>query len=145
VIDSFTDATKWGTNHLNDLNKAVSWVIDSIYYGNANPGEIVMNSSGSGQYYQETIMQSLAGKTTLVLRLRDWSDTDTENHWNVILNDGSDHALSLNTYGNVIGNYTDISIPLSAFSANLANVQYVRLVHKDATYAVLLIDMVSAR
>ncbi len=145
VIDSFPDANKWSSQHLNDLNKAVSWVMDSIYYGSANPGEIVMNSSPAGQYYQETITQTLAGRTNLVLRLRDWSDTDTENHWNIVLNDGTDHTVSLNTYGNVTGAYTNINIPLSAFGANLTNVQYVRLVHKDATYAVIMIDTLSAQ
>jgi len=145
TIDSFSDTNKWSVQHLNDLNKSVSWAIDSIYYGDANPGNIVMNTSPSGQYYQETVTQSLTGKTTLVLRLRDWSDTDTENHWNVVLNDGADHSVALNTYGNVTGSYTDINIPLSAFGANLANVQYVRLVHKDSTYAVLLIDAISVR
>ncbi len=145
MIDSFPDANKWSSQHLNDLNKSVSWVMDSIYYGSANPGEIVMNSSSAGQYYQETITQTLAGRTNLVLRLRDWSDTDTENHWNVVLNDGTDHTISLNTYGNVTGAYTNINIPLSAFGANLANVQYVRLVHKDTTYAVIMIDTLSAQ
>jgi hypothetical protein len=96
-------------------------------------------------YYQETITQTLVGRTNLVLRLRDWSDTDTENHWNVVLNDGTDHTVSLNTYGNVTGVYTNINIPLSAFGANLANVQYIRLVHKDATYSVIMIDTISAQ
>jgi len=144
VIDAFPDSNKWSVQHLNDLNKSVSWAMDSIYYGDVNPGNIVMNSSPSGQYYQETVTQSLVGKTSLVLRLRDWSDTDTENHWNVVLNDGTDHTVPLNTYGNVTGSYTNISIPLSAFGANLANTQYVRIVHKDSTYAVLLIDTISA-
>ena len=142
MIDSFSDATKWGTNHLNDLNKTVSWVMDNAYYNVANPGDIVLNSSPAGQYYQETITQSLNG-VNLVLRLRDWSDTDTENHWNIVLNDGTDHTVALNTYANVTGTYTNFNIPLSAFGANLANTQYLRLVHKDATYAVLLIDTLS--
>jgi hypothetical protein len=145
LIDSFSDMTKWQTNHLNDLNQSVSWAIDSIYYGDANPGNIVMNASPSGQYYQESINQSLSGKTGLVLRLRDWADTDTEAHWSIVLNDGVDHAVALSTYGNVTGSFTDISIPLSAFNANLANAKYVRIVHKDSTYAVLLIDAISAR
>jgi hypothetical protein len=145
MIDAFSDYNKWSVQHLNDLSKSVSWVMDSIYYGSASPGDIVMNSSPTGQYYQETITQSLAGKTTLVLRLRDWSDTNTETHWNIVLNDGTDHTVSLNTYGNVTGSYTDIEIPLSAFGANLANTQYLRLVHKDSTYAVLLIDAISVR
>jgi hypothetical protein len=142
MIDSFSDATKWGTNHLNDLNKTVSWVMDNAYYNTANPGDIVLNSSPANQYYQETITQSLNG-VNLVLRLRDWSDTDTENHWNVVLNDGTDHTVALNTYANVTGTYTNFNIPLSAFGANLANTQYLRIVHKDATYAVLLIDTIS--
>jgi len=142
MIDSFSDATKWGTNHLNDLNKTVSWVMDSAYYNTANPGDIVLNSSPANQYYQETITQSLNG-VNLVLRLRDWSNTDTENHWNIVLNDGTDHPVSLSTYANVTGTYTDFNIPLSAFGANLANTQYLRIVHKDATYAVLLIDTIS--
>jgi len=144
VIDSFSDNNKWSTQHLNDLNKSVSWAIDSAYYGDANPGNIVMNASPAGQYYQETITQSLAGKTTLVLRLRDWWDSDTENHWNIVLNDGTDHTVSLSTYGNVTASFTNINIPLSAFGANLANTQTIRIVHKDTTYAVLLIDTISA-
>ena len=144
MIDSFSNSSKWSSK-LNDLNKAISWVMDSIYYGDPTPGNIVMNSSPSGQYYQETIAQSLAGKTTLTLRLRDWSDTDTEAHWNIVLNDGTDHTVALNAYGNVTGSYTDINIPLSAFGANLANAQYLRIVHKDSTYAVLMIDAISAR
>jgi hypothetical protein len=146
VIDSFSDATKWGTNYLNDLNKMVSWAIDSIYYGNANPGEIVINSGGSGQYYQETITQSLAGYTTLDLRLRDWNNgSGSEQHWNVVLNDGTDHTVALSTYGTISGSYQDFNIPLNAFGANLANVQYIRLVHKDGTYAVLLFDALSVK
>jgi hypothetical protein len=53
--------------------------------------------------------------------------------------------VSLSTYGNVTGAYTNINIPLSAFGANLANTQYIRIVHKDSTYAVLLIDAISAQ
>ena len=143
MIDSFSNSAKWSANKLNDLNKSVSWSMDSIYYGSATPGEIVMNSGGSGQYYQETIAQSISGGVNLTLRMRDWWDSDTENHWNVVLNDGTDHAVALNTYGNIGASYIDINIPLSAFNANLANVQYVRLVHKDGTYAVLLIDAIS--
>jgi hypothetical protein len=101
--------------------------------------DLMMNSSPSGQYFQENINQSLAGKTNLVLRLRDWSDSDTEQHWNVILNDGSDHAVGpISAYGNVTGSYSDISIPLSAFGANLANIKYLKLLHNDNTYAVSL-------
>ena len=79
----------------------------------------------------------------LKLRLCDWSDTTTETHWNVVLNDGTDHTVALSAYANVTGTYTDFNIPLSAFGANLANAQYVRLVHKDTTFAVLLIDAIS--
>ncbi len=145
VIDSFPDANKWTSQHLNDLNKATSCVMGSCYYGTVPPGEIVMNSSMNGDYYQETITQTLAGRTNLVLRLRDWSDTTTENDWNVVLNDGTDHMVALNTYSNVTGTYTNFNIPLSAFGANLANTQYIRIVHKDTIYAVLMIDTISAQ
>ena len=117
--------------------------MDSCYYGSDSCGNIVMNSSPSGQYFQENINQSLAGRTTLVLRMRDWSDTDTEQHWNVILNDGSDHTVGpVSAYGNITGSYTDISVPLAAFGANLANAKFIKVVHKDSTYAVLLIDSI---
>ena len=59
-IDSFSSSSKW-SNRLNNLNQSVSWSMDSVYYGNATPGEIVMNYGGSGQYYQETIAQSISG------------------------------------------------------------------------------------
>lgn len=144
MIDSFSSSSKWSSK-LNDLNQSLSWVMDSIYYGDPNPGNIVMNSSPAGQYYQENINRSLAGYTTLVLRLRDWWDSDTESHWNVVLNDGADHTVSLNSYGNVNASYQDFNIPLSAFGANLANAKYVRIVHKDTTYAVLLVDAISVR
>ncbi|MBN1311848.1 MAG: DUF4832 domain-containing protein, partial [Anaerolineae bacterium] len=144
MINSFSDSAKWYSK-LNDLNQGISWVMDSIYYGDPNPGNIVMNSSPSGQYYQENINRGLAGYTTLVLRMRDWWDSDTENHWNVVLNDGTNHTVALNAYGNVNASYQDFNIPLSAFGANLANAKYLRLVHKDNTYAVLLVDAISVK
>lgn len=141
TIDSFSDQTKWATNKLNDLNQSVSWSMDSCYYGSNPPGEIILNSGTSGQYYQENINQSLAGYTNLILRVRDWSDTNTEQYWNVVFNDGTDHVVGpLGAYGNVTGAYTDISIPMSAFNANLANAKYIRILHNNGTYAVLLID-----
>ncbi|MFC5405543.1 DUF4832 domain-containing protein [Cohnella soli] len=143
TIDSYASQTAF-SNKKNDLNLDFSWTMDSLYYGSDSIGNIVLNSGGSGQYLQENINRSLSGATSLTIRARDWSDTDSEAHWNVILNDGTDHTVGpISTYGNVTGSYTDISIPLSAFNANLANVQYVRLVHRDATYAVLLIDSIS--
>ncbi len=104
-----------------------------------------MNSSTAGHYYQENINQSLAGKTTLVLRLRDWWDSDTESHWTIVLNDGTSHSVALSAYGNVGASYTNVQIPLSAFGANLANAQSLRVVHADSTYAVLLIDTISVQ
>ena len=89
IVDDFNNQTQWVTNKLNNLNQSISWSMDSCYYGSDSCGNIVMNSSPSGQYYQENINQSIAGSSSLVLRLRDWSDTDTENHWNIILNDGA--------------------------------------------------------
>ena len=143
IVDDFNSQTQWVTNKLNNLNRSISWSMDSCYYGSDSCGNIIMNSSPTGQYYQENINQSIASSSSLVLRLRDWSDTDTENHWNIILNDGSDHTVGpLSTYGNVTGSYTDITIPLSAFNANLANAKYLRIVHRDATYAVLMIDSI---
>lgn len=143
VVDDFSSQTQWLTNRLNNLNQSVSWSMDSCYYGSDPSGNIVMNTSPSGQYYQENINQSVSGYSGLVLRLRDWADTDTEQHWNIVFNDGSDHTVGpLSAYGNVTGSYTDLTIPLSAFNANLANAQYLRLVHRDSTYAVLLVDSI---
>jgi chitodextrinase len=144
VIDSFPGQTSFD-NHVNDLGQATSWSMDSIYYGSDSVGNVIMNSGQTGQYFQENINRSLAGGTVLTLRLRDWYDSDTEADWNVVLNDGSDHTVGpLGNYGNVTGSYTTISIPLAAFSANLANVQSVKIVHRDATYAVLMIDAIGA-
>jgi hypothetical protein len=144
-IDAFADQTKW-TNHLNDINQSLSWSMDSLYYGTNPPGNIVMNSGGVNQYYQENINRSLSGYTTLVLRLRDWnSGSGTEQHWNIILNDGTDHSVALSAYSTITGSYQDFSIPLSAFGANLSNVAYLRITHKDNIYAVLLVDAISVR
>jgi hypothetical protein len=142
MIDSFSDSARWSANKLNDLNQAVSWAMDSAYYGTNPPGEIILNSGSAGQYYQENLNRSLSG-INLTLRLRDWSDTTTETHWSVVLNDGADHSVALSTHANVTGTYQDFRIPLNAFGANLANVKYLRLVHSSATYAVLLVDRIS--
>jgi hypothetical protein len=142
-IDAFNDQTKWN-NHQNDLNQSLSWVMDSLYYGSNPPGEIVMNSGGQNQFYHENINQSLSSYTTLTLRLRDWnSGSGTEQHWNITLNDGTDHTVALSSYGTASGSYQNFNIPLSAFGANLANAKYVRIVHKDTTYAVLLVDSIN--
>ncbi len=143
TLDSFPTQTQL-TNHVNDIGQAVSWSMDSLYYGSDTAGNLIMNSGQTGQYLQEGIGRSLAGATTLTLRLRDWSDTDTEAHWNVVLNDGSDHVVGpIGTYGNVTGSYTAINIPMSAFGANLANAQSLKIVHRDATYSVLMIDSIA--
>lgn len=142
AIDSYASSASFYAK-LNDLNQSMSWSIDSIYYGSDTAGNLVMNSSSAGQYLQENVNQSLAGLQSLIIRARDWSDTDTEQHWNVVLNDGTDHTVGpLSAYGNVTGSYTDLSIPLADFGANLANTKYIRIVHKDSTYAVLLIDTI---
>ncbi len=144
-IDAFSDQTKW-SNKLNDLNQSLSWSMDSLYYGTNPPGEIVMNSGGANQYYQENINQSLSGRSSLIVRLRDWnSGSGTEQHWNIVLNDGADHSVALSAYGTASGSYQNFTIPLSAFGANLANAKYVRIVHKDTTYAVLLVDAISVQ
>ncbi|WP_171687009.1 DUF4832 domain-containing protein [Paenibacillus planticolens] len=143
TIDSFASATNFN-NKVNDLGQSISWVIDSAYYGSDSGGNIVLNSSGAGQYFQENINRSLAGKTNLVLRMRDWNPSDTLKHWNVVLNDGTDHTIGpISNYGTAGGSYSDITIPLSAFGSSLANAKYIRLVHSDSTYAVLLIDAIS--
>ncbi|MFD0670978.1 DUF4832 domain-containing protein [Cohnella sp. GCM10027633] len=143
TIDSFASATAL-SNKKNDLNQDSSWTMDSLYYGSDSTGNIVINSGGNGQYLQENVNRSLAGASNLIIRVRDWSDSDSENHWNVVLNDGTDHTVGpISTYGNVTGSYTNISIPLSAFNANLANTQYVRIVHRDSSYAVLLVDSIT--
>ncbi|QJD83895.1 DUF4832 domain-containing protein [Cohnella herbarum] len=144
TIDSYANQTVFA-NKKNDLNQSFSWTMDSLYYGSDSSGNIVLNSGGNGQFLQENVNQSLAGASNLIIRARDWSDTDTESHWNVVLNDGTDHTVGpISTYGNITGSYTDIAIPLSAFNANLANTQYLRIVHRDATYSVLMIDTISA-
>src|SRR5579859_1195908 len=141
-IDSFVQAT-WN-NKLNDLNQSVSWSMDSVYYGSTNPNYIVTDSGVSGQYYEEDINRNLTGVSTLDLRLSDWnSGTGSEQHWNVDLNDGADHTLSLSTYGTMTGTFQDFNIPLSAFGANLANVKYLRIIHKDGTYAVILYNAIN--
>jgi chitodextrinase len=142
AIDTFPSQANFGAK-VNDLNQTIDWSMDSIYYGSDTTGNLAMNSGTSGQYLQENVNQSLAGLPNLIIRARDWNDSDTEQHWNVVLNDGTDHTVGpLATYGNVTGSYTELSIPLSAFGANLANTKYIRLVHRDATYAVLLIDSI---
>ncbi len=144
-IDAFSDQTRW-SNKLNDLNQSLSWSMDSLYYGTNPPGEIVMNSGGTNQYYQENINQSLSGRSSLIVRLRDWnSGSGTEQHWNIVLNDGADHSVALSNYGTASGSYQNFTIALSAFGANLANAKYVRIVHKDTTYAVLLVDAISVQ
>ncbi|MBB6734675.1 DUF4832 domain-containing protein [Cohnella zeiphila] len=142
TIDSFPSQANFSAK-VNDLNQTIGWSMDSVYYGSDTAGNLVMNSGASGQYLQENINQSLAGLQNLIVRARDWNDSDTEQHWNVVLNDGTDHTVGpLSAYGNVTGSYTDLSIPLSAFGANLANTKYIRIVHRDSTYAVLLIDAI---
>ncbi|WP_123042053.1 DUF4832 domain-containing protein [Cohnella candidum] len=142
TIDSFPSQSNLASK-INDLNQPIGWSMDSLYYGSDASGNLVMNSGASGQYLQENVNQSLAGLQNLILRVRDWGETDTEQHWNVVLNDGTDHTVGpLSTYGNINGTYADLSIPLSDFGANLANAKYIRIVHRDATYAVLLIDAI---
>lgn len=143
TIDSFPSQTQFGNNQ-NDLGQGISWVMDSCYYGSDSCGNVVMCTSPSGQYFQENINQSLAGKTNLVLSVRDWWDSDSEQHWNIVLNDGADHTVGpISNYGNITASYVNITIPLSAFGANLANAKYLKIVHKDSIYAVLLIDSIT--
>ncbi|MFC5529654.1 DUF4832 domain-containing protein [Cohnella yongneupensis] len=143
TIDAYASATAFA-NKKNDLNLDFSWTMDSLYYGSESVGNIVLNSGGNGQYLQENVNRSLAGATNLIIRARDWSDSDSESHWNVVLNDGTDHSVGpISLYGNVTGSYSNITVPLSAFNANLANTQYIRLVHRDTTYAVLLLDSIT--
>lgn len=143
TVDTFPSATQFN-NKLNDLGQPISWSIGSIYYGSDSAGNIVLNSGTSGDYYKETINQSLAGAGNLVLSVRDWNSSDSLSHWSVNLNDGTDHLVGpLSNYGTIAGSYAQYSIPLSAFGANLANAKFIELVHIDGTYAVLLIDSIS--
>jgi len=144
TIDSFVQS-QWN-NKKNDLGQGINWAMDSVYYGTANPNYIVTNSGGQGQYYEEDINRSLSAYTTLDLRIRDWNNgTGSEQHWAVDLNDGVDHSVGLWTYGTMSGSFQDFNIPLSAFGANLANVKYLRIVHNDMTYAVILYNSISVR
>src|SRR5258707_8394329 len=82
--------------------------MDNVYYGTANPNYIVTNSGASGQYYEEDINRIPSAETSLDLRSRDWnSGTGSEQHWNVDLNDGADHTLSLSAYGTMSGTFQD--------------------------------------
>ena len=45
----------------------------------------------------------------------------------IVLNDGSDHTVSLATYGTLTTAYKNISIPLSAFGANLDAIAFLRI------------------
>ncbi|WP_168122328.1 DUF4832 domain-containing protein [Paenibacillus sp. HB172176] len=143
-IDTFGDPSAF-SGKTNDLNESIDWTMDNAYYGSDAAGNIILNSGSAGQYFRENINGSLAGSTNLVLRLRDWWDSDSEQHWDIVLNDGSDHTAGpLSQYGNVSTAYADIVIPLADFQANLSNVSSIKLVHNSSTYAVLLVDSITA-
>ncbi len=145
VIDSFSTSANFYAQ-INDLGQPISWVMQSIYYGSDSVGNLVMDTSNNGDYLEENVNRTLAGRTNLVLSLRDWWASDTTNHWSIDINDGTDHIVGpISNYGNITANYANYYIPLSAFGANLANVKYIKIIHIDTTYATLLIDSISAQ
>lgn len=145
TIDSFASSAQFYAGK-NDLNQSIGGTC-SWYLGSDPGGNVVLNSSSAGQYYQEDINRSLAGASAIRLRVRDWWASDTAEHWKVIVNDGADHASAvLSTYGTVTDGYTDLSIPIAAFgSVNLSDVISIRIVHNDSVYAALLLDTISVQ
>lgn len=145
TIDSFSSSTQFYANQ-NDLGQTISGTC-SWYLGSDASGNLVLNSSSSGQYYQENVNRSLSGATAIRVRVRDWWASDTAQHWTVVINDGTDHTSPvLSTYGAVTDSYGNIDIPIAAFgSVNLANVSRIRIVHSDSVYAALLVDAISAQ
>ncbi|KAF0096039.1 MAG: fibronectin type III domain-containing protein [Puniceicoccaceae bacterium 5H] len=140
MVDSFDSSAQFYANQ-NDLGASISGTC-SWYLGSDAVGNLVLNASNSGEYYQENIGLSLAGASSVVIRARDWWASDTEAHWHLVLNDGAEHASStLSSYGTVTDSYGDVVIPIAAFgSVDLANLVYLRIVHSDATYSTLLLD-----
>ncbi len=138
VIDDFSSTDQYN-NRINDLNQSIVMSVDSWF---VYPDAVAIQSNIINQFWQTNINSDVSNRSTLVLRLKDSWVSGTEEHWNVVLNDGSDHSVGLSAYGKVSDSFQDFSIPLSSFNANLGSIKYLKLVHKDNAYAQLHIDKI---
>jgi len=125
LIDDFNDGTRW-TNQLNSLGKAIT-TSGGIFNLEGNTDlYFFFNDGTTADSITSHIDQSLAGLANLVIAIKGGAGGE-ETAVTVVFNDGSDHPVSLATYGTLTTAYKNISIPLSAFGANLDTIAFLRI------------------
>jgi len=140
LIDDFNSAARWNSK-LNSLGKAIT-TSGGLYNleGEANL-YFFYNGGTTAESFTTRIDQSLAGRANLVLVMKGQNGGE-QSTVSIVLNDGTDHSVSLATYGTLTTAYKSFSIPLSAFGANLASVAYLRIEGRG-TATTVRIDSIS--
>jgi hypothetical protein len=125
MIDDFGSSLQWNQGR-NDLGGAIT-LNGGIYNleGDSNL-YFFFNGGSAAQGFTNRIDRSLSGYGTLVLVIKGGSGGE-ESLVELVLNDGTDHVVRLSAYGTLTTAYKTLSIPLSAFGANLASVKTLTL------------------
>jgi len=132
-------SARW-TSALNSLGKAIT--INGGNYNLEGDADLYFFYSGgtTAQSFTERIDQSLAAYSNLVITLSGGAGGE-QTTVTLVLNDGTDHSVSLATYGTVTTAYKSISIPLSAFGANLASTAFLRVEGRGTATTIRINDI----
>lgn|GEM_PF-2459903 len=125
VIDDFNSSAQWDSAK-NDLGEKIIRN-GGLYNLEANTNlYFFYNGGNSPESFDTYINRDISSYSHLVLNIKGGSGGE-EKSVRIILNDGSNHGVSLSDYGNLTTEYKEIKIPLKDFGANLKNVNYLRI------------------
>lgn len=125
VLDNFNSASRWAQGQTS-AGTSIS-LQGGIYNleGDANL-YFFYNGGASAQGFTQNLGRNLTGYTKLVLVLKGGSGGE-QSTLSVVLNDGTARTVSLSGYGTVTTAFSTLTVPLSAFGANLSAVTSLKI------------------
>jgi beta-glucanase (GH16 family) len=136
MIDDYNSSAQWNSGK-NDLNENI--VRNGGNYNLENETNLYFSYNGT-QSFDNYLNRSISGYTGLVLNFKGRNGGE-QTDISIVLNDGADHLVALTTYGTITTSYAVITIPLSAFNANLANAKYIRIQGSGVNKAIRIEDI----
>jgi beta-glucanase (GH16 family) len=136
VIDDYNSSAQWNSNK-NDLNENI--VRNGGSYNIESEATLYFGYDGT-QSFDNYLNRSISAYTGFALNIRG-RDGGEQADLTIILNDGANHSVALASYGTITTLNTVITIPLSAFNANLANAIYIRIQGSGVNKAVRIEDL----
>ncbi len=125
MIDDFSNTMQWN-ERINDLGQQI--ITQGGLYNLEGDSNLYFfyNGNTTPEYFDTYINRSISGYSVIALTIKGGYSGE-ESTVDIILNDGSNHSVDLNTYGSISTSYQDISIPLTAFGANLSDISFLRV------------------